>query len=182
MQVDESGPCGAVAHPFHQLSQISPGVSDQDVSGVTQVMQVNAGQPGLRDRRQPYALAEVAVMQRPGTRGSPGGRLLAAPYTKRASGRGGLPHVRWPASRPLQYPPQRRRRTCAGARPDRPSSSRPASCYRETSQSRAFTALTSLRDGAPRHPGVGPPPARSSAPIRRTGGASSSRSLLSQAA
>ena len=34
-------------------------------------------------------------------------QAFAAPYTKRASGRGGLPHVRWPASPPRQYPPTR---------------------------------------------------------------------------
>ena len=64
VQVDERGPCGAVPHSLHQLSQVGPGVGDQDIAGMAQVMQVGSGWSRLLDRRQPYTLAEVAAMER----------------------------------------------------------------------------------------------------------------------
>jgi hypothetical protein len=73
-----------------------------------------------------------------------GRQAFAAPYTKRASGRGGLPHVRWPASRRANTPPPRCLRGAELARTERPSSMRPASCRRGSSKSRALAALASL--------------------------------------
>ena len=64
VQVDESGPAGRVAHAFHQLTRVGTCLSDELVTGMAQVVQVNA-ETGCgecdnnRDREGP--LAESAV-------------------------------------------------------------------------------------------------------------------------
>jgi hypothetical protein len=92
---------------------------------------------------------------RPGARRSPGGRLLAAPYTKRACGRGGLPNVRRPGIPARQYPPQRTTRT---QRPVQDLAGRPPRA-RHPVTGKGHSPGRSLRsrrcrDGASRHPGV----------------------------
>jgi hypothetical protein len=52
-----------MAQAVHQFTQVGPGVRDEQVPGVTQVMEVNAGQAGLRPGRAPYPFADVAVPQ-----------------------------------------------------------------------------------------------------------------------
>jgi hypothetical protein len=64
MEIDEGGPSRAVPHTLYQFAKVCPGISDQDVARVAQVMQMSVGEPGLLRGGQPYALPEVGVMQR----------------------------------------------------------------------------------------------------------------------
>jgi hypothetical protein len=67
MQVDQRGAAGGVAHAFHQLTKIRPGLGDQTVAGVAQVMKMDV-HAGLRQGGKPDPAAEVAMPQRLGCR------------------------------------------------------------------------------------------------------------------
>jgi len=41
VQVDQRGAAGGVAHAFHQLTKIRPGLGDQAVAGVAQIMKMD---------------------------------------------------------------------------------------------------------------------------------------------
>ena len=49
VQVDQRSPCRAVPHAFHQLSEVAPGIRDEDVSGMAQVVQTDAAQASLAE-------------------------------------------------------------------------------------------------------------------------------------
>ena len=63
VQVDESGAAGRVAHTFHQLTRVGTRFSDELITGMAQVMQVNA-ETGCGERATPDAAAEVGVPQK----------------------------------------------------------------------------------------------------------------------
>ena len=46
MLVDQRSARGAVAHPVHEFAEASSGLTGQRVTGMPQVVKVNAGQPG----------------------------------------------------------------------------------------------------------------------------------------
>ena len=64
VKVDESGACAAVAHPVHQLAERCPGARRQSISGVPEIVKVNAGQIRGRERREPLTPPKVVVPQR----------------------------------------------------------------------------------------------------------------------
>ena len=68
VQVDQSRSAAGMAQAVHQLTQVGPGVRDQEVPGTAQVMEVNAGLAGNSQSRQPYSFAEVAVPQQRASR------------------------------------------------------------------------------------------------------------------
>ena len=57
--VDERGACGAVAHPVHEFAETAPSVTGQRVTGMSQVVNMDAGQPGRFQRLAPLT-GEVA--------------------------------------------------------------------------------------------------------------------------
>ena len=62
VQVDESGAAGRVAHAFHQLTRVGTCFSDELITGMAQVVQVNA-ETGCGECATPNAAAEVGVPQ-----------------------------------------------------------------------------------------------------------------------
>jgi hypothetical protein len=62
VQVDQGGALAVVAHAVHQLAERRPSGGGQGVSGVPQVMKVQAGDSGRLERGEPAAAPEVAVM------------------------------------------------------------------------------------------------------------------------
>jgi hypothetical protein len=66
VKVDHRGPLAVVAHAVHQLPDGRARASSEGVPGMSQVVKVNVnvGEPGRRERGQPYAAPEVAVMER----------------------------------------------------------------------------------------------------------------------
>jgi hypothetical protein len=62
VQVDESGVAGRVTHTFHQLTRIGACFRDKLVTGMTQIMQMNA-EAGFGECTTPDATAEVSVPQ-----------------------------------------------------------------------------------------------------------------------
>jgi hypothetical protein len=71
---------------------------------------------GIRTRRRTASVTATEINWTAGFQAGQtrvtGRQASAAPYTKRASGRGGLPHVRRPGIPPRQYPPLRGPRRC----------------------------------------------------------------------
>jgi hypothetical protein len=63
MQVDQRGVAGGVAHAFHQLTKIRPGLGDQTVARMAQVMKMDI-YPRCGHGREPDPAAEVAMPQR----------------------------------------------------------------------------------------------------------------------
>jgi hypothetical protein len=41
VQVDQCGPAGRVAHALHEFAEVSPGLRNQRIAGVAQVVKVN---------------------------------------------------------------------------------------------------------------------------------------------
>ena len=62
VQVDESGAAGRVAHAFHQLTRVGTCFSDELVTGMAQLVQVNA-ETGCGECATPDTAAEVGVPQ-----------------------------------------------------------------------------------------------------------------------
>ena len=53
-----------VAHPCHKFSRVRARISDELIAGVSQVVEVNAREPGRFEGGQPDTVAEVGVGQR----------------------------------------------------------------------------------------------------------------------
>jgi len=49
-----------MAHALHEFAEVGPGLSDQDVPGVAQVVKVNV-QAGRGDGREPDTATEVGM-------------------------------------------------------------------------------------------------------------------------
>jgi len=74
--VDQRGADAAVAHAVHQLAQARARVGVEGVPGMTQVVEVDAGQASPGDGGQPGAAVEVAMPQRRAHRAGEDERLV----------------------------------------------------------------------------------------------------------
>jgi len=64
VQVDERGAFGVVPHPGHEFPEVRARVDGELVSGVPQVVKMNALQADGGQGGKPHAVAEIRVRQR----------------------------------------------------------------------------------------------------------------------